>query len=53
MGKLRNEKINNLYSSTNIIKVIKSMRIVWAAHEAPECIDLKTLVVKHGEKTQL
>jgi hypothetical protein len=39
MGKLRNEKINKLYASTNIIKVINSRRIVRAAYEAPECTD--------------
>jgi len=32
--KLRNEKLNNLYSSPNIVRVIKSRRIRWAGHVA-------------------
>jgi len=32
--KLHNEKLNNLYSSPNIVRVIKSRRIRWAGHVA-------------------
>ena len=30
--RLRNEKLNDLYSSPNIIRVIKSRRMRWAGH---------------------
>jgi hypothetical protein len=30
--KLHNEKLHNLYSSSNIIRVIKSRRVRWAGH---------------------
>jgi hypothetical protein len=30
--KLHNEELNNLYSSPNIIKMIKSRRMRWAGH---------------------
>jgi hypothetical protein len=30
--KLHNEKLHNLYSSPNIISIIKSMRMSWAGH---------------------
>ena len=30
--KLHNEELNNLYSSPNIVRVIKSRRIRWAGH---------------------
>jgi hypothetical protein len=30
--KLHNEELNDLYSSTNIIRVIKSRRMKWAGH---------------------
>jgi hypothetical protein len=33
-GKLHNEKFHNLYSSPNIIRVIKSRRMSWAEHVA-------------------
>jgi hypothetical protein len=33
--KLHNEKLNNLYSSPNIVRVIKSKRMRWAGHVAP------------------
>jgi hypothetical protein len=33
--KLRNEELNDLYSSPNIVRVIKSRRMVWAGHAAP------------------
>ena len=32
--KLRNEDLNDLYSSLNIVLVIKSSRIGWAGHVA-------------------
>jgi len=32
--KLHNEELNNLYSSSNIVRVIKSRRIIWARHVA-------------------
>ena len=33
-GKLHNEELNDLYSSTNIIQVMKSRRLRWAGHVA-------------------
>jgi hypothetical protein len=33
-GKLHNEKLNDLYSPSNIIWIIKSRRIKWAGHVA-------------------
>ena len=30
--KLRNEELNDLYSSANIVQVIKSRRLGWAGH---------------------
>ena len=33
-GKLHNEEPNDLYSSPNIIRVIKSTRMVWMGHVA-------------------
>jgi hypothetical protein len=32
--KLHNEELHNLYSSPNIIRMIKSMRMRWAGHLA-------------------
>jgi len=32
--KLHNEELNDLYSSTNIVRVIKSRGIRWAGHVA-------------------
>jgi hypothetical protein len=32
--KLHNEELNDLYSSCNIVRVIKSRRIRWAGHVA-------------------
>jgi len=32
--KLHNEELNDLYSSPNIVRVIKSRRMRWAGHEA-------------------
>ena len=33
-SRLRNEKLNDLYSSPNIVRVIKSRRMRWAGHVA-------------------
>jgi len=33
-GKLHNEELNDLYSSSNIIRVIKSRRVRWVGHVA-------------------
>jgi len=32
--KLHNEELNDLYSSPNIVRVIKSRILIWAAHVA-------------------
>ena len=32
--RLHNEELNNLYSSPNIVRVIKSRRMRWAGHVA-------------------
>jgi len=32
--RLRNEELNNLYSSPNIVRVIKSRQMSWAGHVA-------------------
>ena len=32
--RLRNEELNDLYSSPNIVRVIKSRRMKWAGHVA-------------------
>jgi hypothetical protein len=32
--KLRNDELHNLYSSPNIVRVIKSRRMKWAGHVA-------------------
>jgi hypothetical protein len=32
--KLHNEELNDLYSLTNIVRVVKSRRMRWAAHVA-------------------
>ena len=34
-NKLHNEELNDLYSSPNIVRVIKSRRMEWAEHVAP------------------
>ena len=34
MEKLHNEELNDLYSSPNIVRVIKSRRMRWAGHVA-------------------
>ena len=33
-GRMYNEELNNLYSSPNIVRVIKSRRMRWAGHVA-------------------
>jgi len=33
-GRLHNEELNDLYSSSNIVRVIKSRRMRWAEHVA-------------------
>jgi hypothetical protein len=33
-GNLHNEEINDLYSSPNIVRIIKSRRMRWAGHVA-------------------
>jgi len=33
-GKLHNKELNHLYSSPNIVRVIKSRRMKWAGHVA-------------------
>ena len=51
--KLHNEKLNDLYWSPNIVRVIKSRRIKWAGHVARmgEIRGLyRVLVGKHEEK---
>ena len=32
--KIQNEELNDLYCSPNVIRVIKSRRIIWAGHVA-------------------
>jgi hypothetical protein len=32
--KVRNEELHNLYSSPNIIRMVKSRRMTWAGHVA-------------------
>jgi hypothetical protein len=32
--KLHNEKLNDLYSLHNIVRVVKSRRMIWAGHVA-------------------
>jgi hypothetical protein len=32
--KLHNEELNDLYSSPNIVRVVKSRRMIWAGHVA-------------------
>ena len=32
--RLHNEELNDLYSSLNIVRVIKSRRMIWAGHVA-------------------
>ena len=35
--KLHNEKLSDLYSLPNIVRVVKSRRMRWARHVAPRC----------------
>ena len=41
-GKLHNEELNDLYTSPNIVRMIKSRRMRWAGH-----------VTRIGEKTDI
>ena len=51
--RLHNEKLNDLYSSTNIVWVIKSRRIRWAGHVARMGEDRKVSVGKPEGKRPL
>ena len=54
--KLHNEELNDLYSSPNILRVIKSRRLRWAGHVArmeEGRVVHKDLVVKPEGKRQL
>jgi len=37
--RLHNEELNDLYSSPNIVRVIKSRRMGWAGHVARMCVE--------------
>ena len=47
--RLHNEELNDLYSSPNIVRVIKSIRMRWAWHVACECGNEPSGSVKGGE----
>jgi len=54
--RLHNEELNDLYSSSNIVRVIKSRRMRWAGHVA--CMDeergeYRVLVGKPGGRRPL
>ena len=54
--KLRNEELNNLYSSPNIVRVIKSRRMIWAEHVArmwESRVVYRVLVGKHERRKPL
>jgi len=54
--RLHNEDVNNLYSSPNILRVIKSRRMRWAGHVArmgEEKSVYRILVEKPGGKSSL
>ena len=54
--KLHNEELNDLYSSPNIVQVIKSRRMRWAGHVArmgEKRNAYRVLVGKLGEKALL
>jgi hypothetical protein len=59
MGELRrmhNEELNDLYSSSNIVRVIKSRRMIWAGHVArigEQRVVYRVLVGKLEGKRQL
>ena len=38
--RLHNEELNDLYSSRNIVRVIKSRRMRWAGHVARMCEEM-------------
>jgi hypothetical protein len=46
LGRLRNEEFHNLYTSPNVIRVIKSRRMRWAAYVAEMRNAYKVLVRK-------
>jgi hypothetical protein len=55
-GKIHNEEINDLYSSPNIVRVIKSKRVRWVGHVAfmgEERDVYRVLVWKPERKTPL
>ena len=47
--KLHNEELNDLYSSPNIVRVIKSRRMRWAGHVA--CIGEERPIQGFGGET--
>ena len=47
--KLHDEKLNDLYSSPNIIRVIKSRRMRWAGHVA--CMGRGVAYTGFGKET--
>jgi hypothetical protein len=50
---LHNEELHSLYALRNIIRVIKSRRMRWAAHVAGMVEMIKTykiLVIRHGRR---
>jgi hypothetical protein len=56
MEKLHNEELNGLYSSPNIVRVVKSRRLRWAGHVARMGEDRgvhRVLVGKPEEKRPL
>jgi len=48
-SRLHNEELNNLYSSPNIVQVIKSRRMRWAGHVARLCEEKGVYRVLMGE----
>jgi len=55
-GRLHNEELSDLYSSPNIVRVIKSRRMRWAGHVAPigvERVAYRVLVGKPEGKRPL
>jgi len=51
--RLHNEELNDLYSSPNIVQVIKSRRMGWAGHVACMCEErgvYRDLLVKRRER---
>jgi len=54
VGKLHNEELYDLYSSPNIIQVIKSRRMRWAGHV--ECMgdrrDVHRILLRSSEERE-